>query len=94
MKHVLILVQQPDRTNIYKYGSWVEYTKKIEQLTTLNKDVQLLAQNVILFLLRDALGVLPSVLQTTAEVEYSYRVFDSEDDKWHEGPMATGTQNL
>lgn len=91
MKYVLILVQQPDQTNIYKYGSWAQYTKKIEQLTTLNKDVQLLSQNVILLPLRDALGVLPSVLQTTAQVEYSYKVFDSEDDKWHEGPMANDT---
>ena len=91
MKHILILVEKPDRTNAYKYESWIDYISKIEELTKQNKDFEPLAENILLIQLRNGLGVLPQVFQAISDIEYKYKVFDGEPI-WHEEPLDVDTQ--
>ena len=91
MKHILILVEKPGRTNAYKYESWLDYTSKIEELSKQNKDFEPLAENILLIQLRNGLGVLPQVFQAISDIEYKYKVFDGEPI-WHEEPLDVDTQ--
>ena len=91
MKHILILVEKPDRTDAYKYESWINYISNVEKLSKQNKDFEQLSENILLIPLRNGLGVLPQVFQAIAEAEYKYKVFDGEPI-WHEEPMDVDTQ--
>ena len=86
MTHSILLVVPKPKTNDYKdEEKWKGCINGLINLTTQNKDIEMLSENVLLLPLDHSLDAVSPILPLLLGLPYRYIIFD-EEIEWHEVP--------
>jgi hypothetical protein len=82
---ILLVFEKPDLSNVENRRQW-EYCKtKIAGISMQNKEIQVLAENVLLISLQKSLTGISCVAQSLEGLSYKYIILP-EDVEWREQP--------
>jgi len=81
MAQIILVVVKPDVTEQQNKQLWKSYTDGILSLTSKNKDIQLLGENVLLISLENNLdAVSKAILLIGKDLQYKYQVLNEALD--------------
>ena len=84
MSHsILLVVPKPDTDNNKDEEQWKGCVTNLRNLTTRNKDIEVLSENVLLLPLDYSLNAFSEISSCLLGLRYRYIIFDQEIE-WHE----------
>lgn len=80
---ILLVVSKPKTDNYEDEEKWKGCLRNVRTLTTQNKDIEMLAENVLLLPLDLDLNAVSQIHSLLLGLPYRYIIFD-EEIQWHE----------
>lgn len=80
---ILLVVPKPNTGNYKDEQKWAVCIKNLPNLTTRNKDIEVLGENVLLLPLDQNLDAVSEIVPQLVGLPYKYIIFD-EQIEWHE----------